>query len=74
MLIKCPECGKEVSDKAKMWIGCGFPIEEFGKEMLKREEPEKEPYTICPKCGSSSIRYGAVGTQRVVDEIQKLLV
>ena len=26
----------------------------------------------CPKCGSASIRYGAVGTQRVVDEIQKL--
>ena len=26
----------------------------------------------CPKCGSNSIRFGAVGTQRVVDEIQKL--
>lgn len=25
-LVKCPECGKEVSDKAKNCIGCGAPI------------------------------------------------
>ena len=25
-LIKCPECGKEVSDKAKQCIHCGFPL------------------------------------------------
>ena len=30
-LIKCPECGKEISDKAKICIGCGYPI-----ELLKR--------------------------------------
>ena len=27
-LIKCPECGKEVSDKAKACPNCGCPIEE----------------------------------------------
>ena len=26
-LIKCPECGKEVSDKAKACIHCGYPLE-----------------------------------------------
>lgn len=26
-LIKCPECGKEISDKAKNCIQCGYPIE-----------------------------------------------
>lgn len=26
MLIKCPECGKEVSDKAQACIHCGYPI------------------------------------------------
>lgn len=25
-LIKCPECGKMISDKADICIGCGFPI------------------------------------------------
>lgn len=26
-LIKCPECGKEVSDKAKSCISCGYPLD-----------------------------------------------
>ena len=25
-LIKCPECGKEISDKSIHCIGCGFPL------------------------------------------------
>ena len=27
-LIKCPECGKEISDKAKVCIHCGYPLNE----------------------------------------------
>ena len=30
-LIKCSECGKNVSDKAKVCIHCGAPIEEVKK-------------------------------------------
>lgn len=26
-LIKCPECGKEISNKSKQCIYCGFPID-----------------------------------------------
>ena len=25
-LIKCPECGKEISDKASSCPSCGYPI------------------------------------------------
>lgn len=25
-IVKCPECGREVSDKAQSCIGCGFPL------------------------------------------------
>ncbi len=25
-LIKCPECGKEISDKSRTCIHCGFPL------------------------------------------------
>ena len=28
-LINCPECGKEISDKAKCCIHCGYPLDEF---------------------------------------------
>lgn len=34
-MINCPECGKEISDKAKSCIHCGCPISE--------EEPKAEP-------------------------------
>lgn len=27
MLIKCPECGKEISDQAPACIHCGFPMD-----------------------------------------------
>lgn len=27
-IIQCPECGKEISDKAKACIHCGYPISE----------------------------------------------
>lgn len=27
-LINCPECGKEISDKSKQCIHCGYPLEQ----------------------------------------------
>lgn len=30
-LIKCPECGKEISDKSKQCIHCGFPLPTVGE-------------------------------------------
>ena len=31
-LIKCPECGKEISDKASNCPSCGYPIEALSPE------------------------------------------
>lgn len=59
-LINCPECGKEVSDKANICIHCGFPLQEYLLEMKKKEgEKEKEAEKreaeenkyICSYCG-----------------------
>lgn len=36
-LIKCPECGKEVSDKANKCIGCGFPILNINQEVSQED-------------------------------------
>lgn len=41
-LIKCPECGKEISDKSSICVGCGFPISDY----LKEQEEEKEQLRI----------------------------
>lgn len=68
-LIKCPECGKEISDKAESCINCGFPI---SKHIEKREIRQVETYektfngiykytffngkqeVYCPRCRSEN--------------------
>lgn len=39
-LINCPECGKEISDKAIACINCGFPVSEVSKLMDTEPFPE----------------------------------
>lgn len=57
-LIKCAECGKEISDKSEVCIHCGYPIK---KEVVKEEivmddseveSQEEQFFTICKKCGN----------------------
>lgn len=41
-LIKCPECGREISDKATACIHCGFPLgQETNTESLSNDTPKK---------------------------------
>lgn len=51
-IICCPECGKEVSDKAPMCIHCGYPLQEQSMNVaslkvvipsLKEPSPRKIP-------------------------------
>ena len=43
-LVKCPECGKEISDRAKTCIGCGFPLENY----MYREKQKAKNKTYQP--------------------------
>lgn len=45
-LIKCPECGKEISDKAIACPNCGNPM---------NQQTQQEEYLCCPKCGSREL-------------------
>ena len=40
-LIKCPECGKEISDKAESCIYCGYPLKE--NKVIQPVQEEKKP-------------------------------
>ena len=53
-LIKCPECGKEFSDKAFACPNCGCPI----SEIRKMAEEEKQKNIVELKLeGSYSLKY-----------------
>lgn len=47
-LIKCPECGKEISDKAEMCPNCGHPIK--GKEKVAKLKSHVNKKTIAITC------------------------
>ena len=38
-LIKCPECGKEISDQAPACIHCGFPLGDVKQEEVRESAP-----------------------------------
>lgn len=55
-LIKCPECGKEISDKSTACIHCGFPLELLKTsseidEATEKKDTDKdiEDNTLCEK-------------------------
>lgn len=53
-LVKCPNCGREVSDKAEICPGCGYQLIHY--EEKKRICPEcgtelEYNETVCPNCG-----------------------
>lgn len=48
-LINCPECGKEISDKALACPNCGNPMNK------QPQQPQQEEYLCCPKCGSREL-------------------
>jgi len=45
MLIIYPECGKEISNKSKQCIHCGFPLNELSKNNKELSDSK------CPMCG-----------------------
>lgn len=47
-LIKCPECGKEFSDKAIACPNCACPIDEVVAILVEQEQNEKT--VLCPYC------------------------
>jgi len=52
-LITCPECGKEVSDKATSCPNCGSPLNDASNQKFCKHcgsNIDKE-CIICPKCG-----------------------
>ena len=53
-LVDCPECNREVSDKAACCPSCGYPIQQSLSDPKEVANAKTLPTTnICNRCGSS---------------------
>lgn len=52
-LIKCPECGREISDKALACINCGYPL---SKETADNSSQENNNLTVIKKFNKALAR------------------
>ena len=57
-LIKCPECGKEISDKAEICINCGIKISDI--ENLHEVSQKKEQEIIQQQSNKTKSTIGLV--------------
>lgn len=55
-LIKCPECGKDMSDKASACPSCGCPVFDSNNQMDSKAEAK----VLCPKCGGKHVGISVV--------------
>ena len=71
-LIKCPECGKEISNKAKMCIHCGYPMDEY-KEIIPENYEIYEPPLITQKFQVIMASYGFI-KNRIAEELEDMKI
>lgn len=56
-LIKCPDCGKEVSDKAPACPSCGCPLASSNSTSEPEFIDSNNNVIRCPKCGGININF-----------------
>lgn len=60
-LMKCPECGKEISNKASACIHCGYPLQHF---------VEKKQESVFYKLTLKSVGVKKVRTIKLVRKVK----
>ena len=72
-LVKCPDCGKQVSDKAQTCPDCGYPIQEVANLVTIQKELSKLSNTQGPLCErfTDEVINGSPGTvERSLKDIE----
>lgn len=55
MLIQCPECGKEISDKADACPNCGCPSSQWKQEPVEERKVKARQCSRCQKVFSPKL-------------------
>ncbi len=73
-LIKCPECGREISNKSKQCIHCGFPLDEIVSQNSKIDDTKYEIYTAPPITEKYKIIMTDPGINkiRIIEELEDM--
>ena len=61
-LIKCPECGKEISDKSSSCINCGYPLSELQVQNVPTAEKQEDSIQVTFTDNISSELQTIIGT------------
>ena len=69
-LMKCPECGCEVSDRAKLCVHCGFPL--ISKMDLNQLEDKPKKIIVSNRDGLGMIYHAVVVTVGRVKGISEI--
>ena len=79
-IIKCPECGKEISDKAAVCIYCGYPINETtnselpGNSAANNDEQALNPIQYVPAASDPSTESKKSWLTGLIGKVNKKLV
>ena len=75
-LIKCKECGAEMSDKAKACPKCKAPNEELKIECPECGEKVKADSKVCPECGYNLLKEKIKGKNIInhLDKKKKIII
>jgi hypothetical protein len=68
MLVTCPDCAREVSDRARACPGCGFPIAEHLAEQAQKMALEQDRVTRAKVGEVDCARCEARGFYSVVED------
>lgn len=60
-LVKCPECGKEISDQAASCPNCGMPMHQSTIKSTSVSLPQNNDLLHCPKCYSTNLHVDKKG-------------
>lgn len=82
-MISCPNCGKQISDRAKACPGCGYVLHK--KEKAIEEQPKKivceecgteitPDMEVCPNCGCPIEKSGTESTDKESSDVQAVEV
>ncbi len=69
-LIKCPECGKEISDTIESCIHCGFVLQKINNDEIDANQDSSNNVISTPSTTTSSDSYQTTNTEKISSKMK----